>query len=1456
MNKLFGKGKVLITYVSVLAILAASILSVFSGTAINVFADDAADGEDAGVVTYPLNGTYDADYTEVPGTGISYEAVDYSKKTVVDKFTGYEMDFCLNAEGNGTANTPYIIKTANQFAAVVTCNLKDEKGNWIETEGLYFKIADNVKAFDLNNTGSSVDFSQDSLTAAQVEAELKDAVVVSEDVKWANKSGKYFKGRFDGNGAVVYGLKADAGYSAIFPKISGNITVKNLAVKNCYFTGTDVSVFFGNNYGGKGNTKHIMLNCQAYNNVLVCTFNTDEAIQKCGVFIAQSSGGVESNLVVTDCLVYGNVAKHAQNDDDDADNRNITYGLVGNLHRDKSLILSNSIIMDSAPHALYYGSNAHLTSSYQNLYTNMIGAQPDILDIMKNGTLVKYTYSYTTSGTTPKVGFKHYHYDTETKVWVCKTNNGAGYSRDLTGSVVYKTTADAIKAATAENPLEGISPEKWTYNANGYPTPKIYQIREYSAGTNWTGEQAAQFGEGDGSESAPYTIATAEELALMLTTAKKGSYYKLVADIAINDTTVENWTATAKQWFTSNDVPVFEASLDGDGHTVSGIYYDGNQAGEYVGLIPVVGDTAQIREITVANSVINANNGSAGAIAGYVADRCGKAIKFDADIVEDTVVFNGSATFGGIIGNVGYSALHMNDCLSKTHGLFNSITGEAKVSRCISVGAFPFVDIANIKAVGVYTDTAGDALEGVIVLENAGMIGPKAATNMPELNFPNSWKTTNTSYPMPTGAAASAEGEVGEVWSGAIAKEFAGGTGTKEDPYLISTPEQLAKLVSTSYRVTPGAEEVKVGEERVGADGNPLKTKVAEWSAEELTQWNLSKVKYYKLTDDIYVNDVNGKLWKDKVGCLDWFSQWVNGNYVTNSHINFDGDGHVIYGLYYNHPIGATPYVRVGLFPVLCQYSTIENVGLSNVHFVGCNLPNTDPNHVADTMGAFVGCSEDYDSSYGLDSHDAAANKEIIKTDEFEALALKIKNCFVDHDSYISAYYTGGYIGAPYGAPIFENCLFTGSIGGHETDPYYTGGFTGCDSTYGTQLRGCVFFPTTDKVSISGGSHGATWRSNSIYWTVYAEPCYYFNLKQQYGGDYKKISKPEERFGDAAKAAMPLLKWEGEIDPATETVYKENETWSVIEDCVPLPTVFKRNRTEEEFKALSTNKFNTPKVTVSFITGDDKIVVPDMVGEMYAKDGFKLPVIKREGFEFTGWYVFSDCSIEYPKDYFPPRDLILYAGWEQKGVIQDFENYPDSIWDYDAEYWILNKPGAKGGYKNKYVLGGSKSMHLLGNKPEASDCLLNYEEMLVPGTAYTISFYVTTDKANNPATLLSLVHNNYPDYLDTGIAMENMAVVTGLKDGEWTKYSYSFTAKTQWVSIRATGNSSLYFDDIVIASLDGVLSDGKVISLNNGNTLSPSTADGVSISVIICAIMACAAVAVVSRKNLAEVIEG
>ena len=109
MKKLLSRGRVIVSFVSVFAILAVSILSMFTGGALVALADDAAD-DTTETVTYPLNGTYDSDFVGNDGDGVCYTD---AKGTVVSDFTGYATSFITYAKGSGTQFDPYIIETAN-----------------------------------------------------------------------------------------------------------------------------------------------------------------------------------------------------------------------------------------------------------------------------------------------------------------------------------------------------------------------------------------------------------------------------------------------------------------------------------------------------------------------------------------------------------------------------------------------------------------------------------------------------------------------------------------------------------------------------------------------------------------------------------------------------------------------------------------------------------------------------------------------------------------------------------------------------------------------------------------------------------------------------------------------------------------------------------------------------------------------------------------------------------------------------------------------------------------------------------------------------------------------------------------------------------------------------------------------------------------------------------------------
>ncbi|MGN1319579.1 MAG: hypothetical protein ACI4U6_00530, partial [Acutalibacteraceae bacterium] len=519
---------------------------------------------------------------------------------------------------------------------------------------------------------------------------------VKSGLLWEAKAN--FAGYFDGNGVTVYGLKAETSdESGVFPRVAG-AQVRNLTVKNCYFKGDKVGALFGRS---KNINKLIVENCSIYNNAAVCT-RLNDGMTFAGVIIGNLYSGEDTKwqsgvISVSNCLIYGNDFKHSETvSSKDGEGRVYSienYGLFGNATSDKGATISNSVVLDTAPYSMIYNNNTFSKSTYTNVYTNMIDVELNNEDYKPEGNpSVLYKYKYATKLTSNADGtITHNFTATQFKEDGIEQVKDQTYTRTYEAGTIAKVDATAIIGANAKTAMSGLDWSKWTVNENGYPTPKLYSFRQYSAWKPWSGEIALFYTGGDGTKDSPYVVQTAEEFVLMLTSTEKGAYYALGADITINDTSTDNWTDTAKKWFTSNDIPAFEASLDGRGHTVSGIYYDGKQSGTYGGLIPVLGANGFVRNIKITDSELGGNSKSVlGAVAGSVVDNSSKIIKFEAITVKDSVKFDSRATVGGIVAQIGYSAVNITDCISESAGLFSSVTGQANVKRCVSVGAYPF----------------------------------------------------------------------------------------------------------------------------------------------------------------------------------------------------------------------------------------------------------------------------------------------------------------------------------------------------------------------------------------------------------------------------------------------------------------------------------------------------------------------------------------------------------------------------------------------------------------------------------------------------------------------------------------------------------------------------------------------------------------------------------------------
>ena len=123
------------------------------------------------------------------------------------------------------------------------------------------------------------------------------------------------------------------------------------------------------------------------------------------------------------------------------------------------------------------------------------------------------------------------------------------------------------------------------------------------------------------------------------------------------------------------------------------------------------------------------------------------------------------------------------------------------------------------------------------------------------------------------GVSAETSGDI-SVWDGTAADNFAGGTGTESDPYLISNGAQLKHLA-----------------DKVNANNGKNEST------------NFAGV-YFKLTADIYLNDIsNYDNWETTAPANNWTpigehrGAWNTFNAFCG---NFDGNGHTIYGMYVN----------------------------------------------------------------------------------------------------------------------------------------------------------------------------------------------------------------------------------------------------------------------------------------------------------------------------------------------------------------------------------------------------------------------------------------------------------------------------------------------------------------------------------------------------------------------------
>lgn len=613
-----------------------------------------------------------------------------------------------------------------------------------DTAGKTYKVADGISAIVLQKEATINSLGGLSkLTGLSAADDVKKYYEdnASSLTQWVVSSSYTagFAGTFDGNGATIYGMYHSSGgcYGGLFSG-AGALTIKNVALRNNYVYGDAAAIIcaFTNTSGN-----FTVNNTVIANNVVISNRN-DNAMTYGGVMFGSAGNG---KLLVDGCLVYGNIAKHTTYSVDYYKGVNfhdneydITYGLWGSMNRNDSTqntVISNSIILDAAPYALNYSWAGQNQNTYTNVYTNMTGMTITNTDWAGTGTTSNVYKTVTTinSDGTTKIEFYN------------AGATSATYTLDK--KEIYKIEhADVLGSAAATN-CPNLDWSKWAYGMSGeYPTPITSATEAAGRIEYWDGsyhDGVTSFGEvlaGDGSETNPYIIETAADLAFVSksTVDSAGKYFKVADGIDAIILQPESDAAkgimeltsadAVKTYFTDGSIenPVswvyaswnpstpFVGNFDGNGVEIYGLYANTpDNTNPLAGLFTHIDAGAVISNVTVKNAYINSAAFAAG-IAAYSESNSQGLQK------AGTVTFKQCAVINS------YIASHVNNATNKAAVMLGNMNDLIDMSDCIVYGNIARnVVMTNVEdgtgyelsLVGSLTNTAdADKIDNCIVL--------------------------------------------------------------------------------------------------------------------------------------------------------------------------------------------------------------------------------------------------------------------------------------------------------------------------------------------------------------------------------------------------------------------------------------------------------------------------------------------------------------------------------------------------------------------------------------------------------------------------------------------------------------------------------------------------------------------------------------------------------------------
>ena len=394
------------------------------------------------------------------------------------------------------------------------------------------------------------------------------------------------------------------------------------------------------------------------------------------------------------------------------------------------------------------------------------------------------------------------------------------------------------------------------------------------------------------------------------------------------------------EWFDGTGSMWFVGKLDGNNHVVNGLYvkhnaeYSANSYG--AGLIPRAGGGCTVVNVGVENSylsttadytsafVLGSVHGAKGTVMNcYAGASCYHTGKKAAAIV-------GGGGNGAEVRNC-YNLATIVKSNTSSGVIIGDSWGGERIYNCYTAHGYNITRPGyETKASNSYSISAAPGVGAVSSMPNLGEAFA-VTTGYPELKVFS---------------------DKPEVWGGWKAAGIASGTGSAADPFLITNGEELAFAIHNTANIYVEDAEGTYKYDEESASYVAL----TEGEAYEGTLYSLV-APTYKLTNDIYLNDITKVNWADGTAAEGYgIRSWYKDVIVQGT---FDGDGHVVYGLYArknNGVVGETWFYNgaTALFPRALHGSTL-NVTKMGVDYAYVNADSAASAFVGEKSGASGG---------------------------------------------------------------------------------------------------------------------------------------------------------------------------------------------------------------------------------------------------------------------------------------------------------------------------------------------------------------------------------------------------------------------------------------------------------------------------------------------------------------------